>query len=117
MHPDGTRTVNREALTVGLAAEQRRFLADHPRCGEMAAAGRAHMPLGVPMSWMAKWPGAYPVHVIEASGAYFSCADGLEHTDLCLGDTGAMSGHSPAATVAAVQRQAARQRATRRAAL
>ena len=108
MHPDGTRTVNREALTVGLAAEQRRFLADHPRCGEMAAAGRAHMPLGVPMSWMAKWPGAYPVHVIEASGAYFSCADGLEHTDLCLGDTGAMSGHSPAATVAAVQRQAAR---------
>ncbi|MBC7551927.1 MAG: aminotransferase class III-fold pyridoxal phosphate-dependent enzyme [Cellulomonas sp.] len=108
MHPDGTRTVNREALTDGHAAEQRRFLADHPRCGEMAAAGRAHMPLGVPMSWMAKWPGAYPVHVIEASGAYFSCADGLEHTDLCLGDTGAMSGHSPAATVAAVQRQAAR---------
>ena len=108
MHPDGPRTVNREALTVGLAAEQRRFLADHPRCGEMAAAGCAHMPLGVPMSWMATWPGAYPVHVIEASGAYFSCADGLEHTDLCLGDTGAMSGHSPAATVAAVRRQAAR---------
>ncbi|MGV8968135.1 MAG: transaminase [Cellulomonas sp.] len=108
VRPDGTRAVSGAALALGLATEQQRFVADHPRCGELAAAASAHMPLGVPMSWMAKWPGAYPVHVVEASGASFSCADGLEHIDLCLGDTGAMSGHSPAATVSAVQRQAAR---------
>ena len=91
-----------------LAGERARFIADHPRCGELAAAGRAHMPLGVPMSWMAKWPGAFPVHVEAAQGAHFTCADGLEHVDLCLGDTGAMTGHSPAATVAAIRRQSAR---------
>ena len=91
-----------------LAGERARFIADHPRCGELAAAGRAHMPLGVPMSWMAKWPGAFPVHVEAAQGAHFTCADGLEHVDLCLGDTAAMTGHSPAATVAAIRRQAAR---------
>ena len=79
------------------AQETARFQADHPRCRELAERGRAHMPLGVPMSWMAKWPGGFPVHVTEAQGARFVCADGLEHTDLCLGDTGAMTGHSPAA--------------------
>ncbi|WP_242511234.1 transaminase [Pengzhenrongella frigida] len=100
--------MNRDTLAAALADERRRFVADHPRCGELAAAGREHMPLGVPMSWMAKWPGAYPVHVAEARGARFVCADGLEHTDLCLGDTGAMTGHSPAATVAAIARQASR---------
>jgi glutamate-1-semialdehyde aminotransferase len=34
--------------------------------------------------------------------------DGHEYVDFCLGDTGAMAGHSPAPTVAAVQRQVAR---------
>ena len=34
--------------------------------------------------------------------------DGHEYVDFCLGDTGAMAGHSPAPTVAAVQRQLAR---------
>ncbi|WP_372594965.1 transaminase [Actinotalea sp.] len=86
-------------------AEVARFVADHPACAALAEAGRAHMPLGVPMSWMAKWPGGFPVHVAQATGAHFVCADGLEHVDLCLGDTGAMSGHSPAATVAAVREQ------------
>lgn len=57
---------------------------------------------------MAKWPGAFPVHVDHAEGAHFTCADGLEHVDLCLGDTGAMTGHCPAATVAAIRAQAAR---------
>jgi len=106
--PAPGRTVDRGALAAGLADERARFLREHPRCGELAADGRTHMPLGVPMSWMAKWPGAYPLHVEEAHGARFSCADDLEHVDLCLGDTGAMSGHSPAATVAAIARQAAR---------
>ncbi len=90
------------------AAETARFVADHPACAALAQAGRAHMPLGVPMSWMAKWPGGFPVHVAEAAGAHFVCADGLEHVDLCLGDTGAMSGHGPAATVAAVREQLGR---------
>ena len=34
--------------------------------------------------------------------------DGQRYLDLCLGDTGAMTGHAPAATLEAINRQAAR---------
>lgn len=39
-------------------------------------AARRHLPGGVPMSWMVKWPGPFPVFVTEARGAHFTCADG-----------------------------------------
>ncbi|MGX5681276.1 transaminase [Schumannella luteola] len=68
----------------------------------------AHMPDGVPMLWMAKWPGPWPVYVESAAGAHFTCVDGIDHVDLCLGDTGAMCGHAPAASVAAISAQLAR---------
>ena len=67
-----------------------------------------HMPDGVPMLWMAKWPGPWPVYVHEAHGAHFTCLDGIDHVDLCLGDTGAMCGHAPAASVAAISAQLAK---------
>jgi glutamate-1-semialdehyde 2,1-aminomutase len=60
------------------------------------------------MHWMAKWPGGFPVFVREAHGARFVDVDGNEYVDLCLGDTGAMTGHAPAATIRAVEEQAAR---------
>ncbi|HET8614375.1 MAG TPA: transaminase [Actinomycetales bacterium] len=85
--------------------EVERFVATHPRCRELHERATAHLPNGVPMSWMAKWPGPFPVYVDRAGGAHFTCADGIEHVDLCLGDTGAMSGHSPAPTVARVRDQ------------
>lgn len=64
-----------------------------------------HMPDGVPMLWMAKWPGPWPVTVRRASGAHFECVDGIDHVDLCLGDTGAMCGHAPPPSVAAIETQ------------
>ena len=60
------------------------------------------------MNWMACWPGRFPMFVAEASGARFIDVDGHEYVDFCLGDTGAMTGHSPAATVAVIAEQAAR---------
>jgi glutamate-1-semialdehyde 2,1-aminomutase len=54
---------------------------------------------------MAKWPGAHPVFIKEAKGAHFTDLDGHDYIDFCLGDTGSMTGHSPAATVAAVKAQ------------
>jgi glutamate-1-semialdehyde 2,1-aminomutase len=63
------------------------------------------MPGGVPMLWMSKWPGPWPVYVKSAQGAHFECVDGIDHVDLCLGDTGAMVGHSPPATTAAIVNQ------------
>ena len=67
-----------------------------------------HLPDGVPMLWMAKWPGPWPVFVDSALGAHFRCVDGIDHVDLCLGDTGAMVGHAPAAAIAAISAQLAR---------
>jgi glutamate-1-semialdehyde 2,1-aminomutase len=60
------------------------------------------------MNWMMKWAGAFPPFVREAQGAHFYDVDGHRYVDFCLGDTGAMTGHSPSATVTAVQQQMAR---------
>jgi glutamate-1-semialdehyde 2,1-aminomutase len=97
--------INRERLATLRAKEDARFLELHPKSGELFKAGQKNMPGGVPMSWMAKWPGAYPVFVKEAKGARFSDVDGNTYIDFCLGDTGSMTGHSPDATVAAIREQ------------
>ncbi|NCV08084.1 MAG: aminotransferase class III-fold pyridoxal phosphate-dependent enzyme [Actinobacteria bacterium] len=97
--------INRDRLATLRAKEDARFLALHPKSGEMFKNGQKSMPGGVPMSWMAKWPGAYPVFVKEAKGARFSDVDGNTYIDFCLGDTGSMTGHSPDATVAAIREQ------------
>ena len=60
------------------------------------------------MNWMRRWPGSFPVFVDTASGAGFTDVDGNDYIDLCLGDTGTMTGHAPAATVAALSTQAPR---------
>lgn len=100
--------IDRARLAGLVEDETRALVAAHPKCARLALRAREHLTYGVPMSWMAKWPGPFALHVEEATGAHFTCADGLEHVDLCLGDTGAMCGHSPAATVAAVTERAAR---------
>jgi glutamate-1-semialdehyde 2,1-aminomutase len=88
--------------------ERSAFLSRHPRSRDLFERALALMPGGVPMSWMAKWPGGFPVYVDRASGARFTDVDGHEYVDFCLGDTGAMTGHSPAPTVEAVRSQLAR---------
>jgi glutamate-1-semialdehyde 2,1-aminomutase len=91
-----------------LEAELARFDAEHPRSGELAQRARGSLLAGVPMHWMVRWPGRFPVFAVEAGGARFRDVDGLEYVDFCLGDTGAMAGHSPSPTVRAVADQAAR---------
>ena len=99
------REINRDHLKKLNAKEEERFLVLHPKSGELFKKAKEVMPGGVPMSWMAKWPGAYPVFVDSAQGARFTDVDGNEYIDLCLGDTGSMTGHSPAATVDAINAQ------------
>jgi len=84
------------------------FRSQRPNSGEQWQRAVQHMPDGVPMLWMAKWPGPWPVYVAAASGAHFDCVDGIDHVDLCLGDTGAMCGHAPEASVRAISTQLAR---------
>lgn len=97
--------IDRKHLADLTAFEQKRFLEKHPKSGEMFAAAKDVMPGGVPMSWMAKWPGAYPVFVESAQGARFIDVDKNVYIDFCLGDTGSMTGHSPEPTVKAIRDQ------------
>jgi glutamate-1-semialdehyde 2,1-aminomutase len=96
--------ISREGLADLVAAEERRFVDLHPRSAELAQSGRRHLLAGVPMPWMTRWPGGFPIHVAEASGARFVDVDGIEYVDLCMGDTGAMTGHGTSGLGAAVAR-------------
>ncbi|HVU77711.1 MAG TPA: aspartate aminotransferase family protein [Gaiellaceae bacterium] len=91
-----------------LARELAAFARDHPRSLALARRARRSLLAGVPMHWMVRWAGGFPVYAEEARGARFRDVDGHEYVDLCLGDTGAMTGHSPPEVAAAVAEQAAK---------
>src|SRR3954453_16574729 len=100
--------MDRERLRGLLRTEEERFVDQHPRSKELFERGRQSLLAGVPMPWMTEWAGAFPVFAEEASGARFTDVDGNSYVDFCLGDTGAMTGHSPAATAEAIAAQAGR---------
>jgi glutamate-1-semialdehyde 2,1-aminomutase len=102
------QTPNRQRLRQLLSREQQQFSASHPRSAALHERARASMVGGVPVPWMARWAGRFPIYVERAVGARVIDVDGREYVDLCLGDTGAMSGHSPPPVVSAVQAQVAR---------
>jgi glutamate-1-semialdehyde 2,1-aminomutase len=96
--------ISRERLTALLARERDAFTARNPR-SRAAYEAADHLFGRVPMTWMNKTAAGHPVYLDRAAGAHVWDLDGHEYVDLCLGDTGAMAGHSPAPTVAAVQRR------------
>ena len=98
-------TVDRARLATLMAREEQAFIDAHPRSAALFERAKASLLDGVPMNWMIKWPGAFPPYVESASGAHFTCVDGHDYVDLCLGDTGAMAGHGAAPTIAAVAEQ------------
>jgi glutamate-1-semialdehyde 2,1-aminomutase len=102
------RTLERTRLQSLMEREQKKFIADRPKSAALFERARKSLLGGVPMNWMAKWAGAFPPFVREARGAEFFDVDGHRYIDLCLGDTGAMTGHSPSATVTALEQQARR---------
>lgn len=89
-----------------MAREEERFVNERPKSAALYERARKSLLGGVPMNWMKKWAGKYPVFVARAEGAHFTDVDGHEYVDFCLGDTGAMTGHSPAVAAEAIGRQA-----------
>ncbi len=67
----------------------------HPESGKLYVRAKESLLQGVPMNWMIKWAGSYPLFVKEAKGAHFTDVDGNRFVDFCLGDTGSMVGHAP----------------------
>src|SRR6202166_1647005 len=97
--------INREKLKELSNHEEQKFISEHPKSAEMYARARKSLLGGVPMNWMKKWAGAFPVFVEHAKGAHFTDVDGREYVDLCLGDTGAMTGHSPDVVAEAIAKR------------
>jgi glutamate-1-semialdehyde aminotransferase len=93
-------------LEAALAAEQQRFEETHPRAAARHAAQSAMLG-AVPMPWMMRWAGGFPVVAERAKGARLWDTDGHEYVDLCLGDTGAMAGHAPDPVVKAASERLA----------
>jgi len=91
-----------------LPRELERFEREHPRSRELALAAEESLLAGVPMPWMIRWAGGFPVFAADAQGARFRDVDGHEYVDFCLGDTAAMTGHSPEPTVRAIAEQSSR---------
>jgi glutamate-1-semialdehyde 2,1-aminomutase len=101
VEPGAHTTIARKRITSLLERERQRFAREHPRSREVHERGRDVLLSGVPMNWMTRWPGPFPLFFAEAEGARVVDVDGNEYADLCLGDTGAMTGHSPPPTVRA----------------
>ena len=100
-----TSFYDRPRLEQLFAKELELFVKTHPKSKKLHDKAAGPMMNGVPMSWMKKWPGPYPVYVASAKGAHFTDVDGNDYVDFCLGDTGSMVGHSPDASVAAIKKQ------------
>jgi glutamate-1-semialdehyde 2,1-aminomutase len=88
-----------------MQSEQRKFSSARPKSKALFDSANKSLLGGVPMNWMAKWAGAFPPFVSEAHGAEVLDVDGHRYVDFCLGDTAAMTGHSPPPTVSAAQAQ------------
>jgi len=97
-------TPNRQRLAALLEDERVRYREDHPRSRALSE-GSTNLLGAVPMTWMAKWAGGFPLGFSRAHGATITDLDGHELTDFALGDTGAMAGHSPPALIEALRQR------------
>ncbi len=95
-------TIDRVRLARQLELEQERFRDTHPQSHELFQRAKRSLLAGVPMSWMVKWAGSFPVFVTGGKGAHFADVDGHDYIDLCLGDTGSMTGHAPDVVLEAI---------------
>jgi glutamate-1-semialdehyde 2,1-aminomutase len=95
-------TAQREQLAGLIARERETYERDHARSHELHSEARGSLLGGVPMSWMGMWVGGFPLYQERAHGSTIVDVDGNEYADFCLGDTGAMAGHSPEPTMRAI---------------
>lgn len=100
--------IDRSRLQTLLQAEEQKFHNTHPKSYQLYQRAKKSLHGGVPMLWMIRWAGSFPVFVKQAKGAHFTDVDGNDYIDFCLGDTGAMTGHAPDATLEAITQQAAK---------
>ncbi len=98
----------RERIIALIKRERAAFAHSHRKSRDLYERAGNSLFGGVPMSWMMKWAGGFPVFAERAEGSTVFDVDGNEYADFCLGDTGAMTGHAPPAVAATAAEQSAR---------
>lgn len=101
----GLASVAADRVSELVERERATYAARHPASLRAFAGAGDHLLGGVPMTWMRMWPGGFPLYLATAHGARLTDLDGNSFADFCLGDTGAMAGHSPAPVQAALARR------------
>lgn len=99
------RMVNDEQLSKLRAREDAIFFERTKKSKEAFENAQEMLLNGTPTPWMGDWGTQHPIFVDTASGNRLVDIDGNEYIDFCLGDTGAMFGHSPEATAEIVSKQ------------
>ena len=94
--------LDRSRVESRIVRERGTYAERNPRSAAAFAAAQGALFGGVPMTWMVKWSGGFPLYLDEAHDNRISDIDGHTYVDFALGDTGAMAGHSVAPTVAAI---------------
>ncbi len=97
--------INREKLTTQFEKEIKLFEELHPKSKEMFLEAKDNLLQGVPLNWMVRWMGGFPLFISSAKGNHLTCVDGHDYIDFCLGDTGSLVGHGPEASAKAIFEQ------------
>lgn len=95
--------IDRKRLQERIEEELKHFEETHPRSKALFERAKANFIDGVPMNWMVKWAGSFPIFVESGEGAHFTDVDGHRYIDFCLGDTGSMTGHAPKGAVPTIK--------------
>jgi len=90
-----------------LAERERAVFAERNPRSQAAYERADHLFGRVPMTWMNKKAGGFPLYLDRAVGNRIWDIDGHEYIDLALGDTGSMAGHSAPEVVAAISERIA----------
>ena len=100
--------IDADRLAALAARERKSYMRRNPKSMVLAERAAQHLMFGVPLHWMNDWGTPFALQVAQAQGAHLTDIDGHSLVDFCLGDTGAMFGHSPAAVMQALREQALR---------
>jgi glutamate-1-semialdehyde 2,1-aminomutase len=91
-----------------MSVEVKKFVESHPKSQMESDRARSSLLAGVPMPWMKRWAGPFPIIADRAEGGTIFDVDGNAYVDFCLGDTGSMTGHANAPISQAISDQAQR---------
>ncbi|MEM4263128.1 MAG: aspartate aminotransferase family protein, partial [Thermoplasmata archaeon] len=71
--------INRSRIRELREKEERRFVEARPKSQALFQRAKKSLLAGVPMNWMVRWAGPFPVFVARARGAHITDVDGHQY--------------------------------------